>query len=290
MSLAWLSLALLGAASPSWLADAPREPEKFLPSIVARPDTEESMLTLSSAGDIYWGVSRKWFPMSRVSEIWTARQVGGEWKSERAAFSAGYSDVDSFVTGDGKTVFFVSMRPAPAPRQDFDLYVVDRTDAGFGKARNLGPGVNSPQDDLFPSVADDGTLYYGSFKSGVPHIYRARRLPNGDYGPAESVGEPVNLPNLWSFNPFISPDGKTLVFTAFNRPGGMGKGDIWVATMQPDGTFGDVRNLGSKINTADDEFHPTLSPDRSAFFFIRRGSDAAANADIYWMSAKGLLP
>jgi hypothetical protein len=42
------------------------------------------------------------------------------------------------------------------------------------------------------------------------------------------------------------------------------------------------------VNTAQDEFHPTLSPDGRALFFIRRASGPDANADIYWVSTAAL--
>lgn len=283
------STAIAVSAGTEWRAAAPETPRKFEPAVVARPDTEESMLTVDAQGsEIYWAVSRKWFPYSRVAEIWTARRTAKGWRAKRADFSTGYSDVDPFVTPDGKTVFFASMRPAPGPRKDFDLYAVERTSATWGKARNLGPAVNSPEDELFPSVSADGTLYFGTFKAGAPHIYRAARHADGSYAEAEDVGAPVNLPQVWSFNPFISQDGRTLVFTAFNRAGGMGKGDIWVATGTAPHRFETVRNLGPAVNSAEDEFHPTLTPDRSALFFIRRTARPDANADVWWVSARGL--
>lgn len=97
-------------------------------------DTEESMLNVGSGGaEIFWGVSRVWFPMSRVSEIWTARREGQGWGAAgRAPFSFGYSDGDPFVAADGQRVYFASIRPVRGPRKDFDLYVVER---GLGSAR-----------------------------------------------------------------------------------------------------------------------------------------------------------
>ena len=57
--------------------------------------------------------------------------------------------------------------------------------------------------------------------------------------------------------PIESPNGKQL-FIASTRAGGFGKNDIWVAerpnTKVP---FGPMQNLGSAINSADQEFCPT---------------------------------
>jgi Tol biopolymer transport system component len=246
------------------------------------------MITLSpDASEIFWGVSREWFPMSRVSEIWTARRSGAAWKGARAEFSTGYSDGDPFLSHDGKQIFFVSVRPVGRPRKDFDIYVVDRTATGYSKARNLGGGVNSPEDELYPSMSGDGTLYFASDRSGTWKTYRARRAPDGTYPDAEPLPPTINAEGSWNFNPFISEDGRTLIFTS-QRKGGAGKGDIWAAKMGASGEFEAARNLGPRINTTEDEFHATLSPDKRALFFVRRTSTPDANANLYWVSTRDL--
>jgi hypothetical protein len=45
-----------------------------------------------------------------------------------------------------------------------------------------------------------------------------------------------------------------------NRPGGLGKNDIWRAKQANNGAW-TVENLGPNINTAGDEYEPSLSPD-----------------------------
>ena len=274
--------------TPAWTAGAPAVATKFEPAFVARADTEESMMTLSpDSSQIYWGVSREWFPLSRVSEIWTARRRGATWKAERAAFSTGYSDGDPFVSYDGKHILFVSVRPVGRPRKDFDLYIIDRTAMGFGKARNLGAIVNSPEDELYPTMAADGTLYFASDRSGTWKTYRARRAVDGSYPSVELLPAVVNAEGSWNFNPFISKDGRTLLFTS-QRKEGAGRGDIWVSKIGPSGEFETARNLGPLVNSAEDEFHATLSPDRQALFFVRRTGAKGATADLHWISTKRL--
>jgi hypothetical protein len=58
--------------------------------------------------------------------------------------------------------------------------------------------------------------------------------------------------------------------------------------MGASGEFEEARNLGPRINTPDDEFHATLSPDKRALFFVRRTSTPDANADLYWVSTEGM--
>ncbi len=289
------ALALFGTAaisasvaSDEWTSRAPAQATRFEPQVVARSDTEESVMTVSPDGsEIFWGVSERWFPMSRISAVWTARRQAGGWAArQRASFSKGYSDGDPFISYDGRAIYFVSMRPVRGPRKDFDIYVTDRTGNGWSPARNLGPEINSPEDELYPSVAPDGTIYFASERSGQWQIYRARRRADGTYDKVEALPAPINIAGVWSFNPFILSDGKTLVFTSLNRPGGFGLGDIWVSTATDSGAFDTVRNLGPLVNSKEDEFHPSVSADRKAFFFIRRPQ--TGNADVHWISSRAV--
>ncbi|HET8777345.1 MAG TPA: hypothetical protein VFN76_06760 [Candidatus Limnocylindria bacterium] len=58
--------------------------------------------------------------------------------------------------------------------------------------------------------------------------------------------------------PIESPNGKQLFIASTRVAGGFGKNDIWVAQRQnKNAEFGPMTNLGSAINTADQEFCPT---------------------------------
>ena len=56
------------------------------------------------------------------------------------------------------------------------------------------------------------------------------------------------------------PDG--WLYFGSNRPGGVGKTDIWRARVRQGGSW-TVENLGAGVNTADDEFEAEPSPDGS---------------------------
>jgi Tol biopolymer transport system component len=291
-----LTAALAQAAAvqtrPWWL-DAPTTPERFAVGVVST-DAEESALNLTPDGQrIYFARSRVWFPASRIASIVQVDRTQEGWgEVVPAAFSRGFSDVDPFVHSDGRSIVFSSMRPVDGrPRKDFDLWTVTVQGAGFSPAVNLGSHINSEADDLYPSVARDGTLFFGSERTGGQggwDIYMARRGPDGKYGAAENLGAPVNS-SAWEFNPTVAPDGRFLIFTSFNRPGGRGAGDLWISTRGDEGRFGPPRLLGGSVNTDAEDYHPTLSPDGKTLFFLRRDAARGQAADFFWVSLEAVL-
>jgi Tol biopolymer transport system component len=96
------------------------------------------------------------------------------------------------------------------------------------------------------------------------------------------------LQAAWEFNPEISVDGRTLVFTSL-RPGGYGLGDLYVSHRTPGRRSADgwtpARNLGPLVNTAADEYHPTLTRDGRTLYFVRRGP---LPGDFYRIATAGL--
>ena len=75
----------------------------------------------------------------------------------------------------------------------------------------------------------------------------------------------VNDPDSWDSTPALSADGRTLYF-ASNREGGFGGTDIYSATRDGRGRWGNVRNLGPEINTYGNEMFPYSAIDGSLYF------------------------
>ena len=76
---------------------------------------------------------------------------------------------------------------------------------------------------------------------------------------------PINSPDSWDSSPAFSRNGRTLYF-ASDRPGGEGGIDIYRARLNDRGRWGNVSNMGSTINTAENEMFPYVSPDNKLYF------------------------
>jgi Tol biopolymer transport system component len=287
---------------PGRSANPHAEPTVFAPGVISDAREQWRITFTPDGGTAYYSVSDQFFPFSRQATIVTSRLVNGMWTLPQvASFSGVYSDIDPFIAPDGSRLYFSSIRPVDGVTTgDIDLWMVERDGDGWGEPVHLGPSVNSPADELYPSVAADGTLY---FASGPPFpmagaqwdIYRAAPL-GGGFAPRERLGSAVNsspedypgshLQAAWDFNPEISADGKTLVFTSL-RPGGYGLGDLYVSHLHR-GEWTQARNLGPPVNTAADEYHPTLSPDGKYLYFVRRTYAPWVDGDFYRVRTSAL--
>ena len=79
----------------------------------------------------------------------------------------------------------------------------------------------------------------------------------------------------------ITPDGKTIYF-ASDRLGGAGGMDIFKIELQANGSWSQPFNLGSPINSKDNEDAPFIHPDKKTIFFTSDGHNTMGGRDIFF--------
>jgi len=143
------------------------------------------------------------------------------------------------ISADGLSLYFVSNRDGGEGGKD--LYVTRResTNHAWDIPVNLGPNINSPEQDSAPSISSDNlTLIFRSNRPGkyssedYPDLWLTTRRTTSD-----SWREPINLgPEINTDDvdlATISPDRQTLYLTCYRRSGGIGWYDIWKAPIEP---------------------------------------------------------
>lgn len=96
---------------------------------------------------------------------------------------------------------------------------------------------------------------------------------------------PFNSPNYSVGHPSVTSTGDTLYFVSDIPDKGVGGTDIYM-TIRTDGEWGDMINLGDKINTAGDEMFPFIYKDKM-LIFASNGRKEASDLDIYHVGMFG---
>jgi len=294
ISAAYLFLAVCctahGAAgadgSPVFTLDASPpgdEPEPFLPEILL--DGVHSAPAFTPDGrEMYW--SQGYIPegrRSRIQHIFVSRSVDGEWSApELVPFSGRqFSDGGPFVTRDGLRLFFYSSRPAEPggePPDEYDIWYVERDGKDWGEPTR--PSFNTAQHEGMPSVADNGSIYFQSSRSGTRgtfDIYVSERI-DGDYAAPKNLGSAVNCPSI-NFSPLIARDQSFVILAYSNNAPNNG---LHISFRRPDGRWTKAVNMGKEINAASAQRFPGLTPDGKSLFFTRYISGKSV---VYWVDA-----
>ena len=257
------------------------KPELFAPNILSTEKSELNCVFSPDGNEVYFTVEEK-----DAGIIMTMKLKDGRW-SERAiaSFSGKYSDVDPYITTDGKRLYFSSRRPLNnvGDPKDSDIWYVEKSvDDSWSQPVRLDEPISIGKDAYYTSISMNGTLYFSardeSGSSG--DIYRSK-LVAGQYTSAECVENSVNTESN-EHDPFIAPDESYLIF-ASNRPGGYGQSDLYISFRLEDGPWTEPKNMGDEINSSGFDYTPMLSPDGKYLFFT---STKTGNGDIYWIDSR----
>ncbi len=104
-------------------------------------------------------------------------------------------------------------------------------------------------------------------------------LRNGIWQKPVNLGKSVNSP-AWESQPFVSADGKYLLF-ASTRPGGYGGSDIWMSVKLKNNQWSLPVNLGDSINTSGNEMAPFLYADNKTLVFSSDGHPGMGKQDLF---------
>ncbi|WP_375239155.1 OmpA family protein [Aurantibacter sp.] len=121
-------------------------------------------------------------------------------------------------------------------------------------------------------------------KRGEIYLFRASRINNKW---TKKTPLPFNNIEYSIRNPSISSDGKTLYFSS-NMPGGFGGEDLWKVNVNQN-SYGEPKNLGSTINSINDESFPFITNNNVLYFSSNRtselgGPEGLGGLDVYMIN------
>ncbi len=172
---------------------------------------------------------------------------------------------------------------------------------------NMGTAINSRRADYGPTLNYGSDILLFTSKRNEMDLTITRR-PNEDlfisrkdeYGmwskavPLGRINSPYN-----EGSGYLSRDGKTLYFSRCDCQMCYGDCDLFSAHLQPDSTWGEIKNLGVNINSLSWDSHPSLNHTEDTMFFASDRLGGFGLSDIYysykdkngeWVPAKNLGP
>lgn len=160
--------------------------------------------------------------------------------------------------------------------------------------QNMGKLINSDAADYGPFMhPSDSVLVFTSRRGANREIdyiftredeniyYSIRDFRNGKWEPAELLPDSINTSKFNEGSACVSPDGKHLYFTRCFDPKGMGDCDIYHSEYK-NGHWTDIKPLGGKINSAEWDSQPNLSPDGKMLFFSSNRKGGFGGTDIFF--------
>lgn len=155
----------------------------------------------------------------------------GKWSSPvklNKPINTSYYEDGACVSADGSTLYFISENPKGGQGQA-DIWMAKKIDKkNWGEPVNLGPVVNTPEDEGGIFIAPDGkTLFFSSTGHNSMGSYDIFKTvyENGQWSKPVNLGYPINTVNKdVSFT--VSADAKTGYF-ASDRKGGLGERDLY---------------------------------------------------------------
>lgn len=172
-------------------------------------------------------------------------------------------------TPDGREMYFMQSDPR------FERYrlVWSRCENGAWSKPAPAPFAAPDVQEGDPGVTPDGNrLYFISMRHDPRgedfDIWYVERTSGGAWSKPQRLPEPVNSKGS-ELLPRADREGR--LYFGSDRPGGFGKGDIYVATQSADGAW-TVRNVGPPVSTAAYEYEAEISHDgRTLVAVVDRG-------------------
>jgi outer membrane protein OmpA-like peptidoglycan-associated protein/tetratricopeptide (TPR) repeat protein len=139
-------------------------------------------------------------PVAERSSLNKLRIEQLDWQDGKWAFARSlsfnniaYAVGHPALSADGKTMYFAS--DAPGGLGGTDLYSTELVDGNWTTPTNLGNGINTTEDEMFPHLDAQGQLYFasnGHLGLGGLDLFYVQPMANGAWSRVQNLGFPIN--------------------------------------------------------------------------------------------------
>ncbi|CAN5403339.1 hypothetical protein BH10BAC4_BH10BAC4_00740 [soil metagenome] len=205
--------------------------------------------------------------------------------------NSNYSEMNPLLSPDGKTLYF-SRKNHPenmgGVNDKEDIWYSElEPDGKWALAKNMGPKFNNDGPNFVNAIAStpDGQSVL---------ILGNKYLPNGKMLAGVSMSTQVNgvwtkptamnIENDYNFNEkanYYLANTKTTLLMSIEQEDSKGGRDLYVSFQKKDSIWSEPLNLGSIINTANEESAPFIAADNKTLYFSSNGFSGFGGSDIY---------
>jgi OmpA-OmpF porin, OOP family len=195
-----------------------------------------------------------------------------------------FSEVGPIISPDGKTLFFCRKDFPPHKRADKIWYSALSKDGEWQKAKFAEEPLNYMHSHALEAITPDGNTvllsnqYFkdGSMGNGWAMSHKTK---DGWSFPNNPVIKNFSNTDRW-FNAFMANDGKTILMN-IRKTDTHGESDLYVSFLQPDGAWGEPKNIGYTVNSNGAECCAFLASDNKTLYFSSDGYNGFGSNDIY---------
>jgi outer membrane protein OmpA-like peptidoglycan-associated protein len=215
-----------------------------------------------------------------------------------ADFNSAESDFGGYQYSKSNEVYFISSRRNTLVKYNWmwnggkflDLFMVKNEKASLPKLISKVSTTFHEGPLCFNS--DESMVYYTRNniskgknrrdQKGIQNLklYTAKVDEKGKW--VDELETTLNSKDYSIGHPAITNDGKSIYFSS-DMPGGFGGADLYMASLNADGSIGKPINLGKEVNTEGQEMFPWISPD-GLLFFSSNGHIGLGGLDVFVMS------
>ena len=161
-----------------------------------------------------------------------------------------------------------------------DIYISNKKDGKWTAPVQISENINTMEHEASIALSPDGTeLFIYKDDIGDGNIY-VSKFNDSEWSKPQKLGSNINSPFNES-HATISPDGQTLYFSS-NRPEGYGGYDLYYVSRLPNGDWGWAQNMGTTLNTPDDETGPFMHHDGTTLYFSSKGFNSMGGYDLFY--------
>jgi len=241
--------------------------ELFGARLASNNDNRHSPLAFSPDGtELFYSV---YVDNQHPQTVFHSKQINGDWGEPAvASFSGIYKDGGPLLSPDGNRLYFYSDRPRDTDSdtaEHYDIWYVERTTDGWGKAVRMGDQVNTDDDESTYTLSGNGDLFFNRRTQDARNFLLRSNNIDGNFQPPTIIKELSDQETF--FEPVAVESEDHFIFTNNVQKGRFFYTALYISFRNKDGSWSAPKDMGDMVNFGEGRF-PSFSPDGRYFYFL----------------------